>query len=949
MEWSIPKIIAGFVATGVLLLVYAQLFALHRRKALALWTAAWFCYAVRNLLVIGLPSDFSSGDMLVRAFSLLAAAGAYLLLWGSLVFLDSAAKAPRWPVMAMAGGFLFALIAQTFGLPHKIIIAPACIAVGLTYAAAGLRLLQAGHLEPWPRFAAGAALVFWGLVQQILVTILITPTPETMAWGLLSGTACEVFTAIFLLVAFYQQMHHNLRRSQDELISQQERLEAALGNLPIAVYAFDWQGRPGLWNRAAAKLTGYRATEFRDMGQAIKQMFDLQDQRVLGLDESNLSRGVPLTLARKNGETRHIILHAMGATAPLEGWPEWGAVQDVTRQKMAERELYRQLDFSNAVLDSTTTLTMVIDARGRIVFFNKASEKATGHSMEKLVGLYALDCLVPPERRQRAKNYISSLNTMQFPNERLSQLLTKDGGRISIQWSANAIRDDSGGVEFVVVSGVDVTEQLKAEAALRRSEQFHRGVLENMPGGMLIFDYPRKDIVYINPAASGLLGFSGPQDPSQGKLQDWACTKMGKLALIIEDLEPGQTIRTRDVALLTTSGRPMHCDVSASVVEIEGSHKIICFLRDSSRRDAARERIRQATASVTHNFNNLLMAITGNAQALEDLMQSRQASRREIKLLGNVARAASNGQDMVKRLEAFLVSGVQDNTGREVLPLAEVVHTALDLVEATTKHERSRFIAADLPDSLWTNGHRGELVDVFLNLLSNAIEASGKNGEIEIAGVVEQGMACIRVADNGPGIDPENLPRLFEPFFSTKGVRGKGLGLASCKGVIMAHGGSIEAQNRQEGGAVFTVRLPLAEPRPRPQAEARPRGNGRPRTVLLVEDEALVAMGAEAVLTQAGHNVRHAANVAQARLALKRQWPDVVICDQGLPDGSAWDVARAMKNNGADQHKHTPFVVVTGWSLDSVGMVPPPDIPKPDMIIRKPVERGELLRAVEKD
>ena len=593
-------------------------------------------------------------------------------------------------------------------------------------------------------------------------------------------------------------------------------------------------------------------------------------------------------------------------------------------------------------------MTMVLDAQGQVAFFNKAAEKATGRTMEELAGAHVWDCLVPPEKMQRAKSYFAKLDTVHFPNDGLNQLLKKDGGRISIQWSANAIIDDEGAVEFVVVSGADVTEQLKAEAALRRSEQFHRGVLENMPGGMLIFDYPRKDIAYINPVASGLLGFTAPQGPPPDTLQDWASTKMGKLALIIEDLEPGQTIRTRDVALLNRSGRPIHCDVSASVVEIEGSHKIICFLRDSSQRDAARERVRQATASMAHNFNNLLMAITGNAQALENLLQNRQASRREIKLLGNVAKAASNGQDMVKRMEAFLVSGVRENAGREVLSLAEVVYTALDLVETGIWHEQGRLIAADLPDGLWVNGNRGELVDVFINLLSNAIEASAKNGEVRVTGVIEQGMACVSVTDNGSGIDPEHLPRLFEPFFSTKGVRGKGLGLASSKGVVKAHGGSIQARNHQEGGAVFTVQLPLAEPKPRPQAETRPRGNGRPRTVLLVEDEALVAMGAEAVLGQAGHSVRHAASVAQARLALKKQWPDVVICDQGLPDGSAWDVARAMQDSG-NGRTHTPLVVVTGWSLDSVGMVPPPDIPKPDMIIRKPVERGELLRAVEKD
>lgn len=948
MDWSLPKIIAGFVATGVLLLVYVQLFILHRRKFLALWSAAWLCYVTRHILSIWLPPDFASVHLIVQAYSLLAALGAYLLLWGTLLFVDSRVKAPTWPMAAIPAGFVLAKLSQLLNLPQMIVIAPACIAVGLTYAHAGLCLLRANGLERWPRYAAGSALIYWGIGHQILITVLISPTPTSIAWGLLAGTSIEVLTAIFLLVAFYQQMHQDLLRSQQEIISRQERLEAALGHLPIAVYAFAQNGKLALWNQAAHKLTGYDASDFNSRDHGVQLMFDSQDQRIFDLDSKHLAHGVPLTLIRKNGEKRQVILHTMGSTAPLKGWPYWGAVQDITRQHLAEKELRRQLDFNNAVLHSATALTVVVNAKGRIILFNRACEIATGKSANDVVGSYAWDTLTPPEKRQPTRMFFERIDSEQFPNQGMLQWLRTDGGRISIQWFSNAIRDDQGRIEYIVTSGVDVTKQLEAQAALRRSEQFHRGLLDNMPVGMLIFDYPQRDPVYANPASHSLLDLPDSHKSHAEKLHDWASIRMGKLVPIIEDLEPGQTIMVEDVALLNRFGRPLHCDVSASVVEIEGSHKIICFLRDSGQRDETRLRIRQVAGSVAHNFNNLLMAITGNLQALGDLMQNRQADRSEMKLVDNVAKAASNGQDMVSRLEAFLVAGVRGNDDHEVLSIAEVVHTALDLVGSALTHNKCRSISADVSKDLWVRGHRGELVEVLLNLLNNAIEAAGQCGEVKIQCAVDHDMVRLDIKDNGPGIAPENLSRLFEPFFSTKDVRGKGLGLASCKGIITAHGGVIEAQSPQKGGAVFSIKLPSAEPLPQPVSKAQTnKVSSRPRAILLVEDEALVAMGAEAVLTSAGHNVIHAANVAQARVALRQSWPDVVICDQGLPDGSAWDVARAMKAAPGNGDAHTPFVVVTGWNLDSQGMVPPPDIPKPDMVIRKPVERSELLRAVD--
>ena len=105
-----------------------------------------------------------------------------------------------------------------------------------------------------------------------------------------------------------------------------------------------------------------------------------------------------------------------------------------------------------------------------------------------------------------------------------------------------------------------------------------------------------------------------------------------------------------------------------------------------------------------------------------------------------------------------------------------------------------------------------ELHQVALNLLANAVAFTPRGGRVEAATPLEEGACVLRVRDTGPGIPPEAMPRLFEPFFTTRGPEGTGLGLAVSHGIVRAHGGSIGAANDPRGGALFTVRLPVRAP-----------------------------------------------------------------------------------------------------------------------------------------
>jgi two-component system sensor histidine kinase HydH len=100
------------------------------------------------------------------------------------------------------------------------------------------------------------------------------------------------------------------------------------------------------------------------------------------------------------------------------------------------------------------------------------------------------------------------------------------------------------------------------------------------------------------------------------------------------------------------------------------------------------------------------------------------------------------------------------------------------------------------------------LTQALLNLVINAIQAVGRKGRVEVSAAVADGMVCVVVNDNGPGIPPEKLASVFDPYFTTK-VEGSGLGLWIAQQIVMAHGGSLQAQNGPAGGAVLTMRLPL--------------------------------------------------------------------------------------------------------------------------------------------
>ncbi|OGW40818.1 MAG: hypothetical protein A2010_13295 [Nitrospirae bacterium GWD2_57_9] len=147
------------------------------------------------------------------------------------------------------------------------------------------------------------------------------------------------------------------------------------------------------------------------------------------------------------------------------------AGQQVTGRKEADEVLRKERDFTNAVLDTVGSIVLVLDRTGKIVRFNRACEEVSGYTAQEVIGQYVWDLLIPPEQMEGVKGVFRNLVAGMFPNRYENYWVAKDGSRKLIDWSNTALLAPDGSVEFVIPTGIDITERKRLEAQLRQSQK----------------------------------------------------------------------------------------------------------------------------------------------------------------------------------------------------------------------------------------------------------------------------------------------------------------------------------------------------------------------------------------------------------------------------------------------------------------------------------------------
>jgi signal transduction histidine kinase len=318
-------------------------------------------------------------------------------------------------------------------------------------------------------------------------------------------------------------------------------------------------------------------------------------------------------------------------------------------------------------------------------------------------------------------------------------------------------------------------------------------------------------------------------------------------------------------------------------------------------------------AMLSHELRTPLAALTTAAHVLrvarDDNDKARQAR-------GVIERQTKHMARLVEDLlDVSRVAMGKVTLQRETIDLADVVENLIAGWRSAKRLARHQVTHATVP--VWIDADRTRIDQIASNLLDNALKFTPPGGKIEITVREQNGEAVLRVADDGEGLVPEAMGRIFDLF--AQGLQGLdrsrgglGIGLALVKHLVEMHGGTVQAASEGAGrGSVFTVRLP-AVVRPHQQVDSAVTEKvAEPCRILLIEDNDDTRQMLSAALVLSGHDVREARDGATGLAAAAEVHPDVALIDIGLPDIDGYEVARQLRANLTN--KRIPLIALSGY------------------------------------
>ena len=396
------------------------------------------------------------------------------------------------------------------------------------------------------------------------------------------------------------------------------------------------------------------------------------------------------------------------------------------------------------------------------------------------------------------------------------KLRRKDGTAAIFLDSSRAVWDTSGNIIRYQGTLVDITEKRKMERQLAQQEEFRRRLLESFPDLILVVDL-EECYTFVSSRARDILGCE-PNDMLGKKITDIEDHSPEMAALYRQVVSGKQSFASAEYSVRHRDGsfRTMRAagsrlvDADAKVSGVIISVRDITVERKLEQQIVQSERLAAMGAmigGVAHELNNPLTSIMGVSELLQDT-ETNETSRKQLAMLQQQARRAA---EIVQNLTYF---SRPPAPGKSRINLVEVVERTLNLHAYSLRKNNITVDFLKQAGMPYALGDPHQLMQVFLNLILNAehaIRDARDKGTLRIRLGKGDDSVWVSFHDDGPGITKEKLPNIFDPFYTTKRPgRGTGLGLSICKSVMKEHAGSIEAANSPDGGAVFTVTLPVS-------------------------------------------------------------------------------------------------------------------------------------------
>jgi len=637
-----------------------------------------------------------------------------------------------------------------------------------------------------------------------------------------------------------------------------------------------------------------------------------------------------------------------------------GISRDITELKETEEELRKEEELLSNTLESMEDGILVLDQNFHFTYWNNSMEKITKVSRDKVLNSGKVPWeMFPNLKKAKVDEMMQQAMNGEIVKKDKIQYELNDGTKIFTSEIYLPLRNSDGDIYGIVGVVKEITKEIEAEETLKESEEKYRILIENSREGICIFRNDR--FLFVNDHLCNILCYSKEE---LYNMEIWETISEDDRSIVKEmerRREKGEEMPdVYEANTITKNNDLRFCEFSIRRITYQGLESFMGIIRDITEyKDMEKEREKAdrleslglLAGGIAHDFNNFLTGILGNISLAKLHLDIEDES---YEILQESERAAQSAKSLTQQLLTFSKGGTPVKVN---ITIEDLVKNSANFV-LSGSNVRCNF---EFPDDFWNvKADRGQLTQVFNNLILNANQAMPEGGAITVRGenvviakdknlpLKDGKYVMIEIHDRGIGIPEDLISKIFDPFFTTK-QKGSGLGLSTVFSITNRHEGHVMAKSVPEQGTSFFIYLPATQRGTVRESEPEKKiFQGEGGKVLIMDDKSFVRNAAVRALRLFGYEVEGSTDGEEAvslfKDAIDKGKPfDVVILDLTIPGGMGGEDTLKKLRSIDPKAK---AIVSSGYSEDPVmsdyknhGF---------NAIVNKPYQYEELCRVVRK-
>lgn len=608
------------------------------------------------------------------------------------------------------------------------------------------------------------------------------------------------------------------KQTQEALKQSEAKFRGLIENSHDMITVVDAEGRRLYESPSLERFLGYKPGERKGTSFELQIPEDVERNRKL-FAEVLAHPGVPYRTETGFKHKDGHYIHAEVVLTNLLNDPSVRGIvvnsRDVTEKKKAEEALQQKERYFRALIEKSYDAIVLLDREGKVGYVSPGMKYIYGYTPEERKGQSAFDLVEPSKRPEIMRLFDELLKNPGTSGVVQVRFQHKDGQWVTVDVRATNLLEDPD-VAGIVVNYRDVTEKMKAEEALRQSEEKFRSLIENS-NDVISLVGADGNAVFVSPSIKKVMGYDSAERVGKSFMEIVHPEDRERIGLLFKEFlgKPGATS--------SAEARALHKDGTWRTIEAVATNLlqhptikgIIFNYRDVTEKKQSEQMlmkferlsaIGQMAAGMAHEIRNPLSAISTIAQVLK----RKEQKTREKGFADTILEQSERLERLIQDTLGFARN--EKTLSKEPCALKGLLESSLRLsqIQFGPSHYRIR-VKWDLPAEeivIWAHPQRVQ--QILVNLCLNAFQVMPEGGTLTIGLKTVGKSALITVADTGVGIKEPDLGRIFEPFFTTKKT-GSGLGLALSQRIAKEYGGEITVSRGQVCGTVFTLRLLLGE------------------------------------------------------------------------------------------------------------------------------------------